>query len=247
MTELANRCALVTGGSRGIGASIALALADKGADVAITYERASDRAAEVVRAIEAKGRRGLAIQANSADSAAVQRSIAETVAGLGGLDILVNNVGTARLGAFVDLSLADVDALLDINVRAAVLATQAAIPHLGRGGRIITTGSNAAERGAFPGLAVYALTKSALLGFTRHLARELGPQGITVNLVQPGPINTDMNPADGGELADGNKRLTALGRYGEPAEIAAVVAFLAGPAASFMTGSIVTVDGGYNA
>lgn len=200
----------------------------------------------IAQPIEEKDRRGLAIQADSADPAAVKRSVEEAVAGLGGLDILVNSVGIARMGAFVDLSLADIDALLSVNVRSAVLATQAAIPHLGQGGRVITVGSNAAERAPFPGLAGYSLTKSALLGLTRHLARELGPQDITVNLVQPGPTDTDLNPADG-ELADTARGLTSLGRYGTPADIAAVVAFLASPAARFMTGSIVTVDGGYNA
>ncbi|MGJ7036851.1 NAD(P)-dependent dehydrogenase (short-subunit alcohol dehydrogenase family) [Shinella sp. BE166] len=245
--ELAGKRALVTGASRGIGAAIALALADKGADVVITYLKSTDKAAAVVRAIEEKGGRGMAIQADSGDSAAVKRSVEETVAGLGGLDILVNNVGNARFGAFTDLTLADIDTLLAVNVRAAVLATQAAIPHLGQGGRIITTGSNAAERAPFTGIAGYSLTKSALLGLTRHLARELGPQGITINLVQPGPTDTDLNPDNGSELALMNRRLTSLGRYGEPADIAAVVAFLASPASSFMTGSVVTVDGGYNA
>lgn len=247
MSELDGKRALVTGGSRGIGASIALALAENGANVAVTYHQSTDRAAEVVRAIEAMGRRGVAIQADSADPAAVRRSVDEAVKALGGLDILVNNVGTARLGNFVDLSLADIDAILNTNVRATVLASQAAIPHLGRGGCIITIGSNAAERGPFPGLAVYALSKSAMLGFTRHLARELGPQGITVNLVQPGPIDTELNPDNGGDLAVLNRRLTSLGRYASPAEIAGVTAFLASPAASYMTGSVVTVDGGYNA
>lgn len=246
MTELIGKRALVTGASRGIGAAIAFALADKGADVAITYERSADRAAEIVRGIEGKGRKALAIQADSADPAAVKRSVDEAAAALGGLDILVNNVGIARVGAFVDLSLADIDALLNVNVRSAVLATQAAIPHLGKGGRIITVGSNAAERAPFAGLVGYSLTKSALLGLTRHLARELGPQDVTVNLVQPGPTDTDMNPADG-ELANTVRGLTSLGRYGTPAEIAAAVTFLASPAAGFMTGSIVTVDGGYNA
>ncbi len=245
--ELAGKRALVTGASRGIGAAIALALAERGADVAITYLRSTDKAAAVVRAIEENGGRGLAIQADSGDPAAVKRSVGETVEAFGGLDILVNNVGIARMGAFTDLTLADVDALLAVNVRSAVLATQTAIPHLGQGGRIITTGSNAAERAPFAGIAGYSLTKSALLGLTRHLARELGPQGITINLVQPGPTDTDLNPANGGELADMNRRLTSLGRYGKPSDIAAVVAFLASPASSFMTGSVVTVDGGYNA
>jgi 3-oxoacyl-[acyl-carrier protein] reductase len=245
--ELAGKRALVTGASRGIGAAIALALADKGADVAITYLTTSDRAAEIVRAIEAKGGRGFAIQADSEDPAAVKRSVDKTVGTFGGLDILVNNVGNARLGPFTDLALADIDTLLAVNVRAAMVAMQAAIPHLGSGGRIITTGSNAAERGPFAGIAAYAATKSALLGLTRHLARELGPQGITVNLVQPGPTDTDLNPDNGSELALLNRQLTSLGRYGKPADIAAVVAFLASPASAFMTGSIVTADGGYNA
>lgn len=247
MSELKGKKALVTGGSRGIGASIALALAERGADVAITYHQSADRADEVVRAIQTKGQRGATIKADSADSAAVLRSVEEAVKALGGLDILVNNVGTARLGKFVEQSISDIDAILNTNIRATVLATQAAIPHLGRGGRIITIGSNAAERSPFPGLAVYALSKSALMGFTRHLARELGPHDITVNLVQPGPTDTEMNPANGSDLAVTNRRLTALDRYASPAEIAAVTVFLAGPASSYMTGSIVTVDGGYNA
>ncbi len=246
MVGTVRKRALVTGASRGIGASIAVALAEQGTDVAITYHSSGDRAAEVVRAVEERGGRGFAIQADSADAAAVTRSVSDAAKRLGGLDILVNNAGIVRAGAFIDLSLADVDALLHVNVRSVVLAIQAAIPHLGKGGRIITTGSNAAERAPFAGLAGYSLTKSALLALTRHLARELGPQDITVNLVQPGPTDTEMNPADG-ELAGTARALTSLGRYGKPAEIASVVAFLASPAASYVTGSIVTVDGGYNA
>jgi len=246
MSELLGKRALVTGASRGIGAGIALALADKGADVAITYERSADRAAEVVRAIEGKGRKAIAIQADSADPAAVKRSVGEAVEGLGGLDILVNSAGIARSGTVADMSLADIDALLNVNVRAAVLASQAAIPHLKQGGRIVTIGSNLAERVPFPGLTVYALTKSALLAFTRGLARELGPQEITANLIQPGPIDTDMNPANG-DLAEGVRSLTSLGRYGTPNDIGATVAFLASPAANYITGSIVTVDAGFNA
>ena len=247
MNELNGKRALVTGGSRGIGASIALALANQGADVAITYNQSAERAAEVVRAIQAKGRRAAAVQADSADPSAVMRSVDDAANALGGLDILVNNVGTARMGKFVDLSLADIDAILNTNVRATVLASQAAIRRFERGGRIITIGSNAAERAAFPGLAVYSLSKSALVGLTRHLARELGPQGITVNLVQPGPTDTELNPDNGGELAELNRRLTALGRYARPDEVASVTAFLASAAADYMTGAIVTVDGGYNA
>lgn len=246
MSELTNKRALVTGASRGIGAGIALALADKGVDVAITYERSADRAAEVVRQIEAKGRKAVAIQADSADPAAVKRSVEEAVGKLGGLDILVNNAGIARMGPVADISLADVDALLNVNVRSVIVASQTAIPHLGQGGRIVTIGSCLAERVPFGGVTTYSLTKSALLSFTRGLARELGPKNITVNLVQPGPIDTDMNPADG-EFAEINRSLTALGRYGTADEIGAAVVFLAGPGASFITGTTLTVDGGLNA
>jgi len=245
-TELAGKRALVTGAARGIGAGIARALADKGADVAITYERSADRAAELVREIEKKGRRAVAIQADSADPAAVKRSVEQAVQALGGLDILVNNAGIARMGAFVDTSLADIDALLHVNVRAPLLAAQAAIPHLKAGGRIVTIGSNVGERVPFPGLTAYAMSKSALVSFTRGLARELGPREITVNLVQPGPIDTDMNPVDG-ELAKTVQGFTSLGRYGKTADIGAAVAFLASPAANYITGSAITVDGGFNA
>jgi len=246
MTQLNGKLALVTGAARGIGAGIALALADQGADVVITYERSTERAAALVAAIEQKGRRAFAIQADSADAAAVKRSVDEAAAMLGGLDILVNNAGIARVSAFVDLSLADIDAMLNVNVRAAVLAAQAAIPYLTQGGRIVTIGSNVSQRVPFGGLTVYALTKSALLAFTQGLARELGPLGITVNLVQPGPIDTDLNPANG-ELAGLNRPFTALGRYGIPADIGHAVAFLASPAANYVTGSALTIDGGFNA
>lgn len=246
MSELAGKRALVTGASRGIGAAIALALAEKGADVAITYERSADKAAEVVRAIEAKGRRGIALQADSADPAAVKRSVDDAATALGGLDILVNNAGIARGGALADMSLADIDALLNVNVRAVVLASQAALGHLKEGGRIISIGSCLAERVPFGGVTVYSATKSALLALTRGLARELGPSGITVNLVHPGSTDTDMNPSDG-ELAEGQRALTPLGRFGRPEDVAAAVAFLASPAASQITGTGLVVDGGINA
>jgi 3-oxoacyl-[acyl-carrier protein] reductase len=246
MTELTGKRALVTGASRGIGAAIALALAEKGADVAITYERSAERAAEVARAIEAKGRRGFAIQADSADAEAVKRSVDEAASSLGGLDILVNNAGIARGGPVAEASLADIDALLAVNIRSVVLASQAAIAHLPDGGRIISIGSNLAERVAFGGITIYSMTKSALLSFTRGLARELGPRGITVNLVHPGSTETDMNPADG-ETADGQRALSALGHFGRPEDVAAAVAFLAGPGARQITGTGLNVDGGANA
>ncbi|MBY3234579.1 SDR family oxidoreductase [Rhizobium laguerreae] len=245
MTELAGKRALVTGGSRGIGAAIALALADKGADVAITYERSADRAAEVVRAIERNGRKALAIQADSADPAAVKRSVDEAAQALGGLDILVNNAAIALYGAIADVSVEQIDALLDVNVRSPLLASQAAIPYLQAGGRVITIGSVGAERIVGDTGTVYFMTKSALHSFTRGLARELGSRDITVNLVQPGSTDTDMNPADG-DFADFQRALIPLGRYGEPEDVAAAVAFLASPAARHITGTILTVDGGLN-
>ncbi|MGO8070533.1 SDR family NAD(P)-dependent oxidoreductase [Rhizobium leguminosarum] len=245
MTELAGKRALVTGGSRGIGAAIALALADKGADVTITYERSADRAAEVVQAIERKGRKALAIQADSADPAAVKRSVDEAARALGGLDILVNNAAIALYGAIADVSVEQIDALLDVNVRSPLLASQAAIPYLQAGGRVITIGSVGAERIVGDTGTVYFMTKSALHSFTRGLARELGSRDITVNLVQPGSTDTDMNPANG-DFADFQRALIPLGRYGTPEDVAAAVAFLASPAARHITGTILTVDGGLN-
>jgi 3-oxoacyl-[acyl-carrier protein] reductase len=244
---LVGKRALVTGASRGIGAAIAKALAAEGADIAITYEKSADRAAEVTRAVEALGRRAIAIQANSADVAAVEASVAQTVAKLGGLDILVNNAGILRLSTVKDISLEDINVLLDVNVRAPIVASKAAIPHLGKGGRIINIGSFFADKvpgGA--GLPVYALTKSALTAFSQGLARELGPSDITVNVVQPGSIDTDMNPAHGpfGEIL---RSITALGRYGTVEDIANIVTFLASPKAQYITGTALTVDGGANA
>ena len=241
--DLLNRRALVTGGSRGIGAAIARTLAAEGADVAVTYEKSVAQAAEVVHAIEAAGRRAIAIQADSADVVAVRRSVEEAVGFLGGLDILVNNAGIMRMGPVKDISLDDIDAMLKVNVRAPVIASQAAIPHLGRGGRIITIGSWFGERVQFPGVSVYSMTKSALTSFTKGLAREVGPDGITVNLVQPGAIDSDMNPA-AGPLAEMIRQPIATGQYGTGADIANAVAFLASGKADYITGTSLTVDGG---
>jgi NAD(P)-dependent dehydrogenase (short-subunit alcohol dehydrogenase family) len=246
MSDLTGKRALVTGASRGIGAAIALALAKAGADVAITYSASPDRAAEVVRGIEALGRRGTAIQADSADPAAIRRSVEEAVGALGGLDILVNNAGIARGGPLETMRLEDIDAILDVNIRSVVLASQAAIPHLGQGGRIVNIGSCLAERVAMPGISVYSMSKSALISLTRGLSRELGPRGITVNIVHPGPTDTDMNPADGPQ-ADGQRQLVSLGHYGQPEDIAAAVVFLAGPGGRQINGAGITVDGGLNA
>jgi 3-oxoacyl-[acyl-carrier protein] reductase len=240
---LTKKRALVTGASRGIGASIAKVLAAEGADVAITYEKSAERAAEVVQAIRAHGRRGLAIQADSADPRAIQSSIEKTVAELGGLDILVNNAGILRVAELKDLPLEDIDAILNVNVRGPIVTSKAALPHLGKGGRIITIGSFFADRVPSPVLSVYAASKSALVAFTKGLARELGPKEVTVNLVQPGSIDTDMNPAHG-PFGDTLRQLTASGRYGAVEDIANAVAFLASAKAQYITGSALTVDGG---
>jgi 3-oxoacyl-[acyl-carrier protein] reductase len=238
--------ALVTGASRGIGASIAKTLAAEGADVAITYEKSADRANEVVRAIRDLGRKAVAIQADSADVAAVQSSVEKTVRELGGLDILVNNAGILRVGGLKDNSLEDIDALLDVNVRSPIVASKAALAHLTKGGRIITIGSYFADRVPAPVLTVYSASKSAMAAFTKGLARELGPQEITVNLVQPGSIDTDMNPAHG-PFGDTLRQFMALGHFGKPDDIANAVAFLASEKAKYITGTTLTVDGGANA
>jgi NAD(P)-dependent dehydrogenase (short-subunit alcohol dehydrogenase family) len=243
MIDLNGKRALVTGGSRGIGAAIALALAENGADVAFTYQRAADKADAVAKSIEGVGRRAVAIQADSADPDAIARSVREAVAALGGIDILVNSAAIGHMGPIADIDLAEYQAVMDVNVRAPVLYAKAVIPHLGDGGRIITIGSALGERVPFPGITTYAMSKAALTSFTRGLSRELGPNGITVNLVQPGATDTDANPASG-EGADFQRSMTSLGRYGEPREIANAVVFLASPAASIITGATLTADGG---
>jgi len=246
MVELAGKVALVTGGSRGMGAAIAQRLAELGADVAITYARSKERADEVVDKVGATGRRGLAIEADSADASAVVAAVERVVEEFGPLDILVNNAGIFPFGPIEDTSLEEIDQALDIHPRAAYLASQAAVRQMPDGGRIISIGSNLAERVPFSGVTLYAMSKSALIGFTKGLARDLGGRGITVNLVQPGSTDTDMNPADG-ESADHQRALSALGRYAEAAEIADAVAFLAGAGGRNITGAILTIDGGTNA
>jgi 3-oxoacyl-[acyl-carrier protein] reductase len=246
MTDLNGRVALVTGGSRGIGAAIALRLATDGADVAITYESATDRAAQVVKEIEQIGRRGLAVQADSADAAAVRGAVDAVAAELGGLDILVNNAGVFPYGPFEEVTLDELDRTLAIHTRAAFVAAQGASPHLGEGGRIISIGSNLAERAPHDGIVLYSMTKSALTGLTRALARELGPRGITVNVVHPGSTDTDMNPADG-PAAEDQRVLTALGKFQSAEDVAATVAHLAGEGGRTITGTSLLVDSGANA
>lgn len=246
MIDLKGKRALVTGGSRGIGAAIAQALAGAGADVAITYQNSVERADSVVSSIKKLGRRGLAVRADSADPEAIKRAVSETVKTLGGLDILVNSAAVGLAGAIADVDLEQFQTMMNVNVRGPLAFAQAAIPHLPKGGRIISIGSALAERVPFAGVTPYAMSKSALLSFTRGLSRELGAQGITVNLVLPGSTDTEANPADG-DGADFQRSLSSVGRYAEPREIAEAVVFLASAAASMVNGSTLTVDGGANA
>lgn len=238
--------ALVTGGSRGIGAAIALRLAEDGADVAFTYRTGESHAAAVLKDIEATGRRGLAVRSDAGDPEAAAAAVERTVRELGRLDVLVNNAGIGVLGPLEELTAADVERVLAVNVRGVYLTTRAAAPRLGAGGRILTIGSCVAQRVPGPGATLYTMSKSALTGLTKALARELGGRGITVNIVHPGPVDTDMNPADG-PYAASQAALTALGRFGTPGEVAAVVSFLAGPEAAYVTGAEFSVDGGHAA
>src|ERR1700675_2489209 len=244
--KLEGKIALITGGSRGIGAAIAKRLAADGASLAITYSKGADAAASVVKAIEGAGGKAIAIQADAADAEAIKGAVEKTVATFGGLDVLVNNAGTAIPKTFEETTLVEMDRLIDINVRGVFVATQAALKHMKSGGRIIMIGSAVGERVAAPGLVPYAGTKGAVKMFTQALAREIGSRGITVNNVQPGPIDTDLNPATG-DWAVPQKAATALDRYGRVEEIAAMVAFVASPESSYITGANLTVDGGMNA
>jgi NAD(P)-dependent dehydrogenase (short-subunit alcohol dehydrogenase family) len=244
MSDLTGKVALVTGGSRGIGAAIALRLADAGAAVALTYVRAVDQAREVARRIEAAGGRAALIQADLALPESAAEGVEQTVRELGGIDILVNNAGFLTFGPLAEVSAAELDRVLAVDIRSVFLAAQAAARHMGNDGRIISIGS--CFNGRVPGsnFVLQATAKSALIGMTKGLARELGPLGITATVVDPGPIDTDMNPADS-ETADFQRTLTALGRYGEAEDIANAVAYLAGPGGRYITGASLAVDGGY--
>jgi 3-oxoacyl-[acyl-carrier protein] reductase len=244
--ELAGKVALVTGGSRGIGGAIAKRLAAEGANIALTYSKGADAAASIVKEIERVGGKAVAIQADAADADAVRKAVETTVETFGRLDVLVNNAGTAIAAAVQETTLDDFDRLFAVNVRGTFVATQAALKHIKSGGRIIMIGSCLGERVFMPGMAPYAATKGAIKMFAQGLARELGARGITVNNVQPGPIDTDLNPASG-EWAAGQKAVVPLDRYGHADEVAALVAFVAGPESSYINGANLTVDGGTNA
>ncbi|GAA1592165.1 SDR family oxidoreductase [Kribbella sancticallisti] len=246
MTELTGKLALVTGGSRGIGAAAAIALADRGADVAVTYNSSPDDAAAVVKEIEAAGRRGFAIQADAANAAAVSAAVGRATDVLGGLDIFVNNAGVGAMGMITDVAVEDLDRVLAINVRGVYVAAQAAASLLADGGRMIHVGSCIADRNTGPGMTLYAMSKSAVVGLSKGLARELGSRGITSNVVQPGPTDTAMNPADG-PFAAGQRSFLALDRFGTVDDVAAAVLYLAGPGGSYVTGTELSVDGGHAA
>ncbi len=243
---LTGKVALVTGGSRSIGAAIAKKLAADGAAVAITYSASPDKAAQVVADIEAAGGKALAIAADAGNSEAVRAAVAKTVSAFGGIDILVNNAGVAVNASIEDFRFEDYERMIAVNVTGVFVATQEAVRHMTPGGRIIHIGSSMTRYAAFPTASVYTLTKGAITGFNRSLVRDLGPKGITVNTVHPGPTNTDMNPADGPVAAIVGPGM-AIGRYGQPAEIASVVAFLASPDAAFVTGADIVADGGLTA
>ncbi|ARP77960.1 SDR family oxidoreductase [Bordetella genomosp. 6] len=244
--EFQGKAALVTGGTRGIGAAIVRRLAQKGAAVAFTYASSDRAAAELARELGASGARILAIKADSRDPLAVRAAVAQTARELGGLDILVNSAGVFPAGPIEDATLDEINDTLAIHAAAVFVASQAALAHMGEGGRIISIGSCFAQRVPYGGVTLYAMSKSALIGFTKGLAREVGPRGITVNIVDPGSTDTDMNPADG-PTVDAELELMAVKRYAQPDEIAAAVGYLAAAESQFITGASLAIDGGFTA
>ena len=246
LTPLAGKAAFVTGGARGIGAAIVRRLARDGAAVAFTYAGSQAAAQALAGEIEAAGGRVLALQADSADATALRSAIDQAAATFGRLDVLVNNAGVAVMGDLDSFSMDDFDRTLAVNVRAVFVAVQAAVRHMGDGGRIVTIGSTNSDRMPWAGGAVYAMSKSAIVGLTRGLARDVGPRGITINNVQPGPTATDMNPADGPQAGNMHS-LMALERHAHPDEIAGMVAYLTGPEAGMVTGASLLIDGGFAA
>lgn len=246
MSRLSNKVAFVTGGSRGIGAAIALKLAEDGADIAITYTSAPAKADETVKVIEKLGRRAVAIKADNLDAKAVENAVNEAHAKLGRLDILVNSAGVYSMDTVDALDLEEFDRVMSIHVRASFVAAKAAVAHMPVGGRIISIGSNLAEIVPFAGLLAYSTSKAALIGLTKALARDLGPREITANIVHPGSTDTDMNPANGGH-AEGQRARMAIPRFGQAKDIAGLVAFLAGEEGRFVNGASLTIDGGANA
>ncbi|KQT67616.1 MULTISPECIES: 3-oxoacyl-ACP reductase family protein [Pseudomonas] len=243
---LTGKIAIVTGGSRSIGAAIAKRLAGDGATVAITYNASPDRAAAVVQEIVAAGGQAVALAADAGNPEAVRAAIAEVAQRFGKIDILVNNAGISLLGAPEDIVFEDFQRILAVNVTGVFVATQQALKHMGQGGRIIHIGSSMVQYAAFATASVYTLSKGALTGFSRGLVRDLGPRGITVNTVHPGPTDSDMNPADG-PIADFLRPNIAMGRYGEGKDVASAVAYLASAEAGFVTGAELIVDGGFTA
>jgi 3-oxoacyl-[acyl-carrier protein] reductase len=245
MKRLTSKVVFITGGSRGMGAGIAKRAAAEGADVVITYVHSADKAKQVADEIKKGGRQALAIQVDNASPHAISEAIEKAIDVFGRIDILVNNAGIYVAKPLADYTLADFDTIMAVNVRAVFLASQKAAQYMKEGGRIITIGSNMAERVAFPTGSLYAMSKTALIGLTKGMARDLGGKGITVNMVQPGPVDTDMNPANGAH-ADILRNGMAIPKYGKPEDIAELVTYLASEESRFMTGALLTIDGGYS-
>lgn len=246
MKVLKGKTALVTGGSRGMGAAIAQRLAADGANVAITYQSSAERAKEVVATMRDLGVDAVAIQADAAKTNDLQEAVEQVSEAFGEIDILVNNAGVFNVKPLQDFSLEDYEQTMSVNVRSVFVGTQAVLKHMPAGGRVITVGSNLAEHVPMPGCTLYSLSKAALIGFTKALAREAGERDITVNIVHPGSTNTEMNPADG-PFSDVQRSLMAIPRYAEPEDIANLVAWIASPVSRSVTGAGFTIDNGTNA